>query len=62
MFWTKVVQEIKAHILCSIIFSEDPSIYEIKQINIEQPDRPQMTVWRIRFAYWIPGATDTHSE
>jgi hypothetical protein len=24
--------------------------------------RPQMTVWRMRFAWWIPKATLTHSE
>jgi hypothetical protein len=27
-----------------------------------QPDRPQMTIWRMRFACWITKATDTHSE
>jgi hypothetical protein len=25
-------------------------------------DRPQMTVWRMRIACWIPKATNTHSE
>jgi hypothetical protein len=30
--------------------------------NIVQPDRPQMTIWRMRIACWIPKATDTHSE
>jgi hypothetical protein len=29
---------------------------------IAQPARPQMTIWRMRIAYWIPKATDTHSE
>jgi len=24
--------------------------------------RPQITVWRMRFACWIPKATKTHSE
>jgi hypothetical protein len=24
-----------------------------------QPDRPQMTIWRMRFACWITKATDT---
>jgi hypothetical protein len=27
-----------------------------------QPDRPQMTVWRKRFACQITKVTDTHSE
>jgi hypothetical protein len=30
--------------------------------NIVDPDRPPMTVWRMRFACWITKATDTHSE
>ena len=30
--------------------------------NIVQPDRPQMTIWRMRIACWIPKATNTHSE
>jgi hypothetical protein len=27
-----------------------------------EPDRPQMTIGRMRFARWITKATDTHSE
>jgi hypothetical protein len=30
--------------------------------NMVELDRPQMTVWRMRIACWIPKATDTHSE
>ena len=30
--------------------------------NIVQPDRPQMTIWRMRIACWMPKATDTHYE
>ena len=30
--------------------------------NFVQPDRPQMTVWRMRIACWITNATDTNSE
>jgi hypothetical protein len=29
--------------------------------NIVQPDRPQMTIRRMRIACWIPKATNTHS-
>jgi len=25
-------------------------------------ERPQITIWRMRIACWIPKATDTHSE
>jgi hypothetical protein len=27
-----------------------------------EPDRPRMTIWRMRNASWITRATDTHSE
>jgi hypothetical protein len=26
------------------------------------PDKPQMKIWRMRIACWIPKATDAHSE
>jgi hypothetical protein len=26
------------------------------------PDRPQMTIWRMRTVRWIPTAKNTHSE
>ena len=29
---------------------------------IVDPDRPQMTIWRMRIECWIHTATDTHSE
>ena len=28
--------------------------------NTAEPRRPQRTIWRMRFAYWIPKATKTH--
>ena len=30
--------------------------------NIVQPDRPQMTIWRMRIACWITKATKAYSE
>jgi len=30
--------------------------------NIAKPNRPQMTIWRMRVACWITKATNTHSE
>jgi hypothetical protein len=30
--------------------------------NIVQPERPHMTIWRMRIACRIPKATDTNSE
>ena len=52
------------HILCSVtfFFFENPAVYEIMWQNIVEPDRPQMTVWDMHVACWIPKATNTHSE
>ena len=30
--------------------------------NIAQPDRSQITIWRMFIACWIPKATNTHLE
>ena len=30
--------------------------------NFVDSDRPQMTIWRMRIACWIPKATNTKSE
>jgi hypothetical protein len=30
--------------------------------NIVERDRPQMTIWRMRIAFWMPNATNTLSE
>ena len=46
----------------SFIFFESCAVYEIMWKNMVQPDRPQMTIWRMRIACWIPKATNTHSE
>ena len=62
-FQTKVVEKIKTRILRSItFFFEKCAVYEITWKNIAQPDRPHMTIWRMRIACWIPKATNTHSR
>jgi hypothetical protein len=30
--------------------------------NAVKPDRPQMTVWRMRITRWLPNVTNTFSE
>jgi len=64
MFQTNVVQKIETAIWCSIaiLFLENSAVYEIMWKNIVQPSRPQMTMWRMRIAYWILKATNTHPE
>jgi hypothetical protein len=41
---------------------EDHAIYDITLKNTVQSGRPQMTIWRMSFAGWLPKATNTHSE
>jgi len=38
------------------------NLFETVRKNVVQPDRPQMTIWRMRIACWIPKATNTHSQ
>ena len=39
---------------------ENRAVCEIMWENIVQPDRPRMTIWRMRIACWIPKATHTY--
>jgi hypothetical protein len=42
------------HISCSInFFPENFVFYEIMCRNTLEPEIPQITVWRMRLAYWI---------
>jgi len=64
MFQTKVVEEIVIHILCSVaffFFRKSCRLWNNVE-NIVEPGRPQMTIWRIRIACWIPKATHTHTH
>jgi len=63
MLQTKVVEEIKVHILCSYFFVvENHAVYEIMWKNTVERGRPQMAIWRMRIACWITMDTNTHSE
>jgi len=56
-------ETLKTHILCSISFfsSENLAVYEKMWENTVEQGRPQMTIWRMRIACWIPKATNAHS-
>jgi len=62
MFQAKVVEKIKTHILYSIFFLLNHTIYEIMWKNTVEPGRPQMTMWHMCIACWISEATNTHQE
>jgi len=43
-------------------FFRNRAVYEIMWKNTVEPDRLQMTIWRMRIACWIPEATNTYSQ
>jgi hypothetical protein len=43
-------------------FPQNRAVYEIVWKYVVEPDRPHMTMWRMRFACWMTNAADTHSE
>ena len=51
----------KTHILRSFFF-ENGTVYEIMCKNNAEPERPQMTTWRMRNACGIPKGRVTHPE
>ena len=61
----KFVHKITKHILCSVtffLFRKSCLLWDNEE-NIVQPDRPHMTIQRIRFERWIAKATKrTHTH
>jgi hypothetical protein len=43
MFQTRVVENIKIHILWSVTFPENRAVYEILSKNVMEPEGPKMT-------------------
>jgi len=62
MFENKFLEKIETHFSYSIMFFENCTFYKIMWKIIVEPDRPQMTIWRMRIACWITKATDTHTQ
>jgi len=62
MFEKKFVRKIKTRISYSItFFPENRAVYEIVWKNIVEPDKPQVTIWRLPFAWGII-RLQTHSQ
>ena len=62
MFETKVVEYLKTYFVfnnVSFFFSENRAVCVTMWKNIVESDRPEMTVWRKRFASWTPKARNT---
>ena len=41
---------------------ENGVVYEIMWKNIVERSRPQMTIWRMHIACWVPKATNTQAH
>jgi hypothetical protein len=62
MLQAKDVQIIIHTFYVKTLFFEIHGIYKVMWKNTVEPGRPQMTIWRMRIACWVPKATNTHSE
>jgi hypothetical protein len=49
------------HFMFNNLFSENRTVYKMWKNTVE-PGKPQMTIWCMRIACWIPQTTNTHSE
>ena len=61
MFQTTIVEKIKTHFVLGIFFL-NRAVYEKMWKNIVERGMPQMTIWRMRIACWIPKATNTYTH
>jgi hypothetical protein len=67
-FQTKIVEKIETHFVFDIAFCvryRFTKIVPFMRDNVEntvEPGRPQLTIWCVRIARWIPKSTSTHSE
>jgi len=63
MFQTKFVEKNQStYFVHSIFFFENRAAYETMRKNIVEQVRPQMIMRRMRVAFWISKATNTHSQ
>ena len=53
--------ENQTYFLCSITFFRKSCSFWSNVENILEPGRPQMTIWSMRIACWIPKATETQN-
>jgi hypothetical protein len=61
MFQKKNFEKI-THFMFNNFFLENPTVYEIRWKSTVETDGPHMTIWRMRIAYWITRAINTHLE
>ena len=57
-----VVGKNKTHILCSLTSFENLTIHDIMWKNTVELDGPQIIIWGMCNACWVPKATNTCSD
>ena len=62
MFETKVVQKSTHFMFYSPPRKSCHSRVRVEKYYSTKPDRPQMTIWRMRIAFWVTKTTNRHSE
>jgi hypothetical protein len=62
MFQANVVEKLETHILCSVTFVRKSYRLWIMWKIIVESGRPQMTIWLVRNACWIPKATHIYTH
>ena len=62
MFRTKFVDKITRFIFNKAFFFEYCAVNEIMWKNIAERCSPQMIIWPMLIACWVPKATNTHSQ
>ena len=53
MFQTKIVEEMETHIYIQNALFKNSFVCEIMWKNMVDPDRPQVSIWRMRIRRWI---------
>jgi len=62
MFHTKFIEKLEKNVIFNNFFFENRAVCEIMWKNIAERGRPHLKIWRMRIAYWIPKATNTHTR
>ena len=63
MFQTIFVEKIKTRSVFRKLFSsKNRAVYDIMRKTIVEGGRPEMIIWRMRIACWIPKATNAYTE
>ena len=62
MFQTEVVEKIKTSILFSVTFFRKSCRLCDNVEKYFRAGRPQMAIWHMRIACWMPKATNTHTH